>query len=64
MTMSSVLRGAVSDNDSAVAEPAKILLLKYCCSRNRTTYGPSLTLLPAGWVGGRRRRPQPETDML
>ena len=42
-----------SYNAPAVAEPAKILLLRYCCSRNEATYALILTALPAGWVGGR-----------
>ncbi len=54
----------VSANAPAVFEPANTLLLTYCSSRNQATYGLFLTLLVAGWVEGRRRRPQPETDML
>ena len=53
MTMSSVLRGAVSDNDSAVAEPAKILLPKHFTSRSQATYALFPTMSEAVWDGGR-----------
>ena len=52
------------DNVPAVAEPASVLMLKYCCSRNRATQALFPTLLVAGWDGGRRRRPEPATAML
>lgn len=51
-------------NVPAVAELAETLLLKYCCSRNWATYALFLALLVAGWVEGRLRRPEPETDLL
>jgi hypothetical protein len=54
----------MSNNDSAVAEAAITHLLKDCTSRNQATYVLFLGLLVAGWDGGRRRRPQPETDLL
>ena len=53
----------VSANDWAVSEPAKTILLKYFYSRNQATYGLFHVRLVAGWDGGRRRRPQPETDL-
>ena len=55
---------SVFHNVPAVAEPAQTCLLKYCTSRNQATYALFLTLLVAGWDGGRRRRPQPATDFV
>jgi hypothetical protein len=51
-------------NVPAVAEPAKTSVLKYCCFRNQATLFCSSPLLVAGWVEGRRRRPEPATDFV
>ena len=51
-------------NASEVAEPAEIRRFPDSAYVHSSPSHPRLRLLVAGWVGGRRRRPQPATFLL